>query len=88
MFGSIWGDFSLVYVKWDSTQCEIEPASDYLLLDIYRLPTKLWEGNVFTHVYLSVHRGPHVTITHGALDLTVQDPHPSGHQTWTPPPGH
>ena len=32
------------------------------------------EGNIFTGVYLSVHKGggPHVTITHDTLDLTVQ----------------
>ena len=35
---------------------------------------KLWEGNVFIVVCLSVHRGPYVTITHDALDLTVQSP--------------
>ena len=37
----------------------------------------------------SVHRGSHVTITHNALDLTVQDPPnpgpaPPAHQTWDP----
>ena len=41
------------------------------------LPTKLWEGNFFSHVCLSVHRVPHVTITHDALDLTVQGLTPS-----------
>ena len=35
---------------------------------------KLWEGNVFIVVCLSVYRGPYVTITHDALDLTVQSP--------------
>ena len=44
-------------------------------------PTKLWEGNVFTCVCLSVHRGPHLTITHDALGLTVQGPPPA-----LPPP--
>ena len=34
--------------------------------------TKFWEGNVFSLVCLSVHRGSHVTITHDALDLTIQ----------------
>ena len=29
--------------------------------------------------------GPHVTITHDALDLTVQPPLPHRHQTWAPP---
>ena len=38
---------------------------------------KLWEGTVFTGVCLSAHGGPHVTITHDALDLTVQPPPPS-----------
>ena len=38
----------------------------------YRPPTKLWEGNVFT--CLSFCWGPHVTITHDALDFTVQAP--------------
>ena len=42
----------------------------------YRLPRKLWEGNVFSHVCLSfcLRGGSHVTITHDALDLTVQEP--------------
>ena len=37
---------------------------------------KLWEGNVFTRVCLSVNEGgdPYVTITDDALDLTVQAP--------------
>ena len=45
-------------------------------LYFHRPPTKLWEGNVFNRVRLSVHRGggPHVTIIHKALNLT--DPHP------------
>ena len=40
-------------------------------LTFYRLPTKYREGNVFARVYLST--GGHVTITHDALDLTIQD---------------
>ena len=43
----------------------------------YRPPTKLREGNVFTHVCLFVQRGSHVTITHNALDLIVRLPHPA-----------
>ena len=41
----------------------------------YRLPTKLWEGNVFSRVCPSFcPRGvSYVNITHDALDLTVQD---------------
>ena len=37
---------------------------------------KLGEGNVFTHVCLSVHRGKglHLTIAHDALDFTLQAP--------------
>ena len=44
---------------------------------IYRPPMKLREGNVFTRVCLSVHRGKglHLTIVHDALDLTLQAPH-------------
>ena len=38
----------------------------------YRPPTKLWEGNVFSHVCLSIHGGSHVTIIHDALDFTIQ----------------
>ena len=42
----------------------------------YRPPMKLWKGNDFSHVCQSVShsvdRGCHVTITHDALDLTVQ----------------
>ena len=61
--------------------------------------TMLREGNVFTGVCVSVcpHGGPRVTITHDALDLTVQalscrhgTPHPyplpvtSGGRHWKP----
>ena len=35
-------------------------------------PTKLQEGNVFTHVCLFTREGPHVTITHDTLDLTLK----------------
>ena len=41
----------------------------------YCLPMKLQEGNIFTGVYLSFCLvGFHVTITHDALDLTIQGP--------------
>ena len=33
---------------------------------------QLRDGNVFIPIYVSVHRGSHVIITHDALDLTVQ----------------
>ena len=58
---------------------------DYQPLDYYHPPTKLLEGNVFSHVCLSFcsHRGPHVTITHDALDLSVQSP-----LGLPPSPGH
>ena len=42
---------------------------------IYRPPTKLWEGHVFSCVYLSVILftvGSHVTITHDELESTIQ----------------
>ena len=42
---------------------------------IYRPPTKLWEGNIFSYVYLSVILstvGSHVTITHDELESTIQ----------------
>ena len=49
----------------------------------YSLPTKLRKGNVFSRACLSVilpTGGSHVTITHNALDLTLQlappQPHP------------
>ena len=40
----------------------------------YRPPTKFWEGSVFVGICLPfcLHGGPHVTITHDELDLTVQ----------------
>ena len=52
----------------------------------YHPSTKLREGIVFTRV-LSLHRGPHMTIIHDALDLALQATHPaqsqtSDHQTW------
>ena len=40
----------------------------------YHPPTKLWEGNIFTGVCDSIQRGPLVTITHDAMNLTVQSP--------------
>ena len=48
---------------------------------------KVMEGNVFSHVCLSVsqsfHGGcSHMTITHDALDLTGQGPPPPVTQTW------
>ena len=43
------------------------------VLDIYRAPTKSREGNVFSCVCL-FWGVSHVTITYGALDLTVQGP--------------
>ena len=51
-----------------------------------RLPTKLREGNVFSHVCRSishsVHRWLHMIITHEELDLTVQG-HPNPVLFWT-----
>ena len=41
----------------------------------YHPPTKLWEGNVFSHACLST-KGPDVAITHDAVDLTIQGPFP------------
>ena len=43
---------------------------------IYRPPMKLGEGNVFTHVCLSVHRGEglHLTVAHDVLDFPLQAP--------------
>ena len=57
----------------------VTSAGDINTLYNYCPLTKLREGNVFTCVYLSVHGGPHVTITYDALDLTLQPP--PGHQT-------
>ena len=42
-------------------------------MKINRPPTKLQEGNVFTGVCLFTGGCPHVTITHDALDLAVQN---------------
>ena len=43
----------------------------------HHLPMKLWEGNVFTGVCHSAQGESHVTITHVALDFTVQGPTPT-----------
>ena len=62
----------------------------------YRPPTKLWKANVFTRVCLLTEGGPHMTIAHDTMDLTVQPIPPEsrhgtsgpanpGHQTWDPP---
>ena len=49
------------------------------------LAKKLFEGNVFSHVCLTVHGGSHVTTTHDAIDQSITGhlkpprPSPSGH---------
>ena len=58
----------------------------YIQVYHYRPPTKLWEGSVFTGVCHSVHGGPHVTIIHDALDLTVQAPLSNRPETQSPVP--
>ena len=47
-------------------------------VDIYRPPTKLREGNVFSRVCLSTRKGSHMIIIHDTLDLIVhpQPPNP------------
>ena len=40
----------------------------------YHPLAELREGNVFIRVSQTVHRGPHVTITHDALKFTVHSP--------------
>ena len=47
--------------------------------DFYRPSTKLREGNVLSHVYLSVSTEEeyHVTIIHDALDLTIEPSPPA-----------
>ena len=52
----------------------------------YRPPMKLREGNVFTHVRLTVHRGIHVTITHDILKLTIRPQDIGPHCTGIPHP--
>ena len=47
---------------------------------------KLWELSVFSRVcvsFCSWEGAPHVTITHDALDITVQGPELSSLETWT-----
>ena len=46
------------------------------LFFFYRRQRSCRKVNVFTGMCLSVHRSSHVTITHDALDLTVQVPPP------------
>ena len=49
------------------------------LINIYLQPMKLQEGNVFSHICLSLcpqGGGSHVSITHEELDLTVHAPPP------------
>ena len=61
--------------------------SYYLVVTyFYRLPTKLWEGNVFNCVCLSVQRGRYMTIVHDALDLTIQPPPPQPSPLLQEPP--
>ena len=53
----------------------------------YRQPTKLKEGNVFSHVCLFTGRSQ-VTIIRDALDPIIKEPHPplGPHCKGTPPP--
>ena len=44
------------------------------------LAKKLFEGNVFGHVCLTVHGGSHVTTTHDAIDQSI-----TGHLKPPPP---
>ena len=52
----------------------------------YRPPKKFREGNDFTRVCLFTGGGPYVTISHDALELTVQGPLlvTSGGLRWRP----
>ena len=55
----------------------VDKVSCRLFKNIYHPPTKLRKGNVFSRVCPSVipsMGGPHVTITHDALDLIVSPP--------------
>ena len=63
---------STVVASWSPTQ-EMPGSNSF-----YCPPTKLGEGNVFTGVYhyVQLGGGPHMTITHDALDLTPQTPPP------------
>ena len=57
----------------------------------YHPPPVLREGYLFMYVCPSVshsvrrRRGPHVTIAHDTLDLTVRGRPPTEQQTWDPP---
>ena len=75
----------------------VDKVSCRLFKNIYHPPTKLRKGNVFSRVCPSVipsMGGPHVTITHDALDLIVQPPHIRHgdplprHQIWVPLASH
>ena len=72
------------------TDLSLFMGSQFILF--YHLPKELRECNVFIRVCLSW--GTRVTITHDALDPTIQPLPPAlalpccRHQTWDPPPGH
>ena len=55
----------------------VKQLSEYL----HHRPTKLWEGNVFSHVCLYT-GGSHVSITHDTLKLAIQPPQLG--TSWTP----
>ena len=59
-------------------------SSMYKLLPLTNVVTKV----VFSYVSVRqfVQRGPHVIITHDALNLTVQPPPQPRHETWNTPP--
>ena len=87
-----------VYVHLNTKSSNVElndeerNAINTVLPTEYRPPTKLREGNVFSRVYQSFYSGggeSHVTNTHNALDLTVQQapncpPHTETHLAPTP----
>ena len=50
----------------------------------YHTPTKLWKDNVLTGIWLFP-GGPHVSITHDVLYLTVQAPVPPPNIRPVPP---
>ena len=63
---------------------EIYPCFRNMKIQVFTAPrTKLWGGfQSYVPVSLSLHRGSNVTITHDALDLTIQGPP----RPWPQPP--
>ena len=69
----IWMMWQKIHRKTKHTKASVEIFTA-ICDTFYHLPTKLWEGNVFTAICLFMGKEFRVIIIRDALDLTVQSP--------------